>query len=184
MSGSWEGKTNVHFRQNLILLCFGPGTVLCIFQTQISVAFKRKKTGKKPKTTKTQSWTWVSRLDHRAIISFKQWWSSAHTEVWGIFVSWSLHECKANTQTIRSRWRYFTAMPLHLEYVWKSAGFRNGFASIYSDRTNTTCTASQKAAGEDSCLGLTRKRPYLLAFGRESGKQHKMEAMKEGHIFA
>lgn len=48
-----------------------------------------------------------------------------------------------------------------------------------SDRTNTSCTASHKAANEDSCLGLTRKRPNLLGFGRESGKQHKMEAIKE-----
>lgn len=51
---------------------------------------------------------------------------------------------------------------------------------MYSERPNTTCMASHKAAGEDSCLELTRKRPYLLGFGRESGKQRKMGAMKEG----
>lgn len=37
MSGSWEGKTNVHLRQHFILLCFGPETVLCTFQTQICI---------------------------------------------------------------------------------------------------------------------------------------------------
>ena len=28
MSGSWEGNINVQLRQHLILLCFGPGTLL------------------------------------------------------------------------------------------------------------------------------------------------------------
>lgn len=55
----------------------------------------------------------------------------------------------------------------------------NGFKFVHSDRTNLTCTASHKAAGEDFCLGLTRKRLFLLGFGRYSGKQQKMEAMKE-----
>lgn len=45
MSGSWEAKTNVHLRHHFILLCFEPGIVLYTFQTQISAAVKRKKTG-------------------------------------------------------------------------------------------------------------------------------------------
>lgn len=48
---------------------------------------------RKQKNLKLDS-TWVRKLDHRALISFKKRLGDAHTEAWGIFIGTPLHEPK------------------------------------------------------------------------------------------
>lgn len=114
------GKAKLMFTSHSISFCFvlDPEEYSAHSKHRFLLHLKERKQEKKnPKLDSA----WVSELDHRAFISFKQRWSGAHTEARGIFISWPLHEFKANTQTTRSTLRYFTAMPFLLEYVWKSA---------------------------------------------------------------
>lgn len=99
-------------------------------------------------------------------------------EAWGTFVSWPLHECKANTQTINKQIEAFHCIAFAPRLCVKVCRIQE-WICIHAFREDEYHLHG-KAAGEDSCLELTRKRPFLLGFGRESGKQHKMEAMKEG----
>lgn len=119
---------------------------------------------RKRKKTEACDSTWVRKLDHRALISFKQRLSDVHTEAWGIFLGRPLHECQANTQTIRSGSRCFTTMPLPLELCVKVCSVQQ-WIYVHAGRQDKSHMAFHEAAVEDSCCRLTRL--FLFGFRRD-----------------